>query len=264
MREIIILLESQLKRLESMIESRRAYVEAIKDNLSIVRRRNRILLSAREKGSSDRVFLSKDRDEKTILILATKLYYEKLLPLAVKRKLLIESLLAFEKNAPLEEVYTTLPNPIKEYVDPFEAPLEKVIYDFESEEYSKLDTRAGNYMIKTEEGIMVRSKAEMVINDTLFKSHIPHKYEKPLKTGNITLRPDFTVINRKTGKQFIWEHFGMMDNPIYVDKFLKKLKVYEDAGYYLYDGLIATFSGKDFSEKEFEMEVFTTIRNLLV
>lgn len=264
MRKIIDLLENQLKRLESMIEYRETYIEAVKDSLSFISKRGRTFLSVRKNGSSKRTFLNKERDEKTIRILSAKFYYKQLLPLAVKRKLLIEGLLEFEKAAPLEEVFNTLPDPIKEFVEPFEIPLKKAIDEFESEEYSPLDTRSGNYLIKTEEGIMVRSKAEMIINDSLLKSHIPHKYEKPIKIGNGTLRPDFTILNRNTGKQFIWEHFGLMDNPQYVERFLKKLKTYEEAGYYLYDGLIATFSGKDFSEREFETEVFTIIRNLLV
>ena len=247
-----------------MIEYREMYIETIEDNLSLVRKRGKTLLSARKKGSSKRTFLNKERDEKTIRILASKFYYERLLSLAAKRKLLIENLLKFEKSAPLEGVFLNLPESVKEYVEPYETPLEKAIQDFESEYYSPHDTKAGNYMIKTNEGIMVRSKAEMIINDTLFKNHIPHKYEKPVNTGFGTLYPDFTVLNRNTGKQYIWEHFGMMDNPIYVDRFLQKLNSYRDAGYYLYDGLIATFSGKVFSEREFEMEVFTIIRNLLV
>ena len=56
----------------------------------------------------------------------------------------------------------------------------------------------------------------------------------------------------------------MMDNPVYVERFLKKMKIYEDAGYYLHDGLIATFSGKEFNEREFELRVFSIIRSLLI
>ena len=44
----------------------------------------------------------------------------------------------------------------------------------------------------------------------------------------------------------------------------EKLKLYEDAGYYLHDGLIATFSGKKIDEREFELRVFSIIRGLLI
>jgi hypothetical protein len=177
---------------------------------------------------------------------------------------MIEKLLDFEKKNSLEKVYINIPDSIKEFVEPFEIPLEKIINDFESLDYQPLETKSGNYMVKTEEGIMVRSKAEMIINDTLMKCQIPHRYEMPLTLGNSVLRPDFIVLNKTTGKQYVWEHFGMMDNPVYVERFLKKLKLYEDAGYFLHDGLIATFSGKEFSERLFELRVFSIIRSLLV
>ena len=264
MRSIIVLLEQQLRRLEAMIETREIYIACTSDRLSLVKRRNKTMISSRKKGSSVRKFLDRERDSKTIRILSTKYYYEKLLPIAVKRKELIEKLLAFEKEQPLEKVFSNLPDSIKEFVEPFEVPLEKRISDFESIDYQPLETRSGNYMVKTEEGIMVRSKAEMIINDTLMKCQIPRRYEMPITIGNSVLRPDFVVLNRKTGKQYLWEHFGMMDNPVYVERFLKKIKIYEDAGYYLHDGLIATFSGKEFNEREFELRVFSIIRSLLI
>lgn len=209
-------------------------------------------------------FLTESVMQKKIIILSTKYYYERLLPLAIKRKEIIQKLLDFEKEKPLERVFNDLPDSIKEFIEPFEIPLEKRIRDFESIDYQPLETRSGNYMVKTEEGIMVRSKAEMIINDTLMKCQIPHRYEMPITVGNTVLRPDFIVLNRKTGKQYVWEHFGIMDNPVYVERFLEKLKLYEDAGYYLYDGLIATFSGKKIDEREFEMRVFSIIRGLLI
>ncbi len=264
MRLIIVLLEQQLRRLEAMIEFRKNYISSVEDSLSLVKRRHKTMISSRKKGSSIRKFLDRERDKKTITILSTKYYYERLLPLAIKRKEIIEKLLNFEKEEPLGKVFNNLPDSIKEFVQPFEISVKKIISDFESIDYQPLETRSGNYMVKTEEGIMVRSKAEMIINDTLMKCQIPHKYEMPINVGSTVLRPDFIVLNRKTGKQYVWEHFGMMDNPVYVERFLEKLKLYEDAGYYLYNGLIATFSEKKIDEREFEMQVFSIIRNLLL
>lgn len=264
MRLITVLLEQQLRRLEAMIESREVYISSLENSLSLVKVRNKTMFSSRKKGSSIRKFLDRERDAKKIIILSTKYYYERLLPLAIKRKEIIQKLLDFEKEKPLERVFNDLPDSIKEFIEPFEIPLEKRIRDFESIDYQPLETRSGNYMVKTEEGIMVRSKAEMIINDTLMKCKIPHRYEMPITVGNTVLRPDFIVLNRKTGKQYVWEHFGIMDNPVYVERFLEKLKLYEDAGYYLYDGLIATFSGKKIDEREFEMRVFSIIRGLLI
>lgn len=78
----------------------------------------------------------------------------------------------------------------------------------------------------------VRSKSEIIIADTLFRYNVPYRYEFPLTlrrsntaaTGNtatsghhtsITLYPDFLCLNTRTRQEFFWEHFGLMDEPVY-------------------------------------------------
>ncbi|MFQ6929598.1 MAG: hypothetical protein ACLRR3_00115 [Eubacterium sp.] len=34
--------------------------------------------------------------------------------------------------------------------------------------------------------------------------------------GYGTVKPDFTVLNKRTRHEYVWEHFGMMDDSIYV------------------------------------------------
>ena len=43
----------------------------------------------------------------------------------------------------------------------------------------------------------------------------------------ITIYPDFTVLNRRTGRKWYIEHLGMMDNPGYYEKAMIKLDTYE-------------------------------------
>lgn len=50
------------------------------------------------------------------------------------------------------------------------------------------------------------------------RRNIPYRYEFPLtlKDGNI-YHPDFLCLNVRTRQEYIWEHFGLMDNPDYAD-----------------------------------------------
>ncbi|MBO4901571.1 MAG: hypothetical protein J5518_02075 [Lachnospiraceae bacterium] len=91
-------------------------------------------------------------------------------------------------------------------------------------------------------GIRVRSKSEILIANQLEKYHIPFKYEKPLYLDGLgQIRPDFTCLNVRTGKEFVWEHFGMMDQMGYVNKCIAKIHCYQQNGYIAGENLIMTF-----------------------
>lgn len=77
----------------------------------------------------------------------------------------------------------------------------------------------------------VRSKSEVLIANALAKHGIPYRYEYPQTLKNsqnkiITFHPDFLCLNIKTRDEYIWEHFGLMDNPDYAQKAVRKLQFY--------------------------------------
>lgn len=77
----------------------------------------------------------------------------------------------------------------------------------------------------------VRSKSEVLIANALAKHGIPYRYEYPQTLKNsqnkmITFHPDFLCLNIKTRVEYIWEHFGLMDNPDYAQKAVRKLQFY--------------------------------------
>lgn len=81
----------------------------------------------------------------------------------------------------------------------------------------------------TARGEQVRSKSEVIIADTLTRHKIPYRYEFPLKLKNGDIyHPDFLCLNLRTRKEYIWEHFGMMDNPDYAELTAKKFKVFSE------------------------------------
>lgn len=77
----------------------------------------------------------------------------------------------------------------------------------------------------------VRSKSEVLIANALAKHGIAYRYEYPQSLKNsqnkmITFHPDFLCLNIKTRVEYIWEHFGLMDNPDYAQKAVRKLQFY--------------------------------------
>lgn len=81
--------------------------------------------------------------------------------------------------------------------------------------------------IETCDGTMVRSKSEALIYNLLRSLGITFVYELPLKLGNTTLRPDFTILSEIDYETvIILEHFGMMSVESYRNKNFKKMMTY--------------------------------------
>ena len=131
-------------------------------------------------------------------------------------------------------------------------------YELTDEEYAKMWEESKNNLgriepdeqlkelgLITEKGEYVRSKSEKIIADTLTKNNINYVYELPLRLkGYGTVKPDFTVLNKRTRQEYVWEHFGMMDDSIYVKNAIKKIEQYGKSGYVQGRKFIATFESK--------------------
>lgn len=80
-------------------------------------------------------------------------------------------------------------------------------------------------------GHMLRSKSECLIDIALFHRNIPFRYENELSISGNICYPDFTIYNERTGEFKYWEHFGMMDNPLYRKKAIEKINTYLANGF---------------------------------
>ena len=94
----------------------------------------------------------------------------------------------------------------------------------------------------TNNGLLVRSKEEVILSNTFTAHNIPHKFEVPYQLGNQTLYPDFTILNPYTGKQFILEHHGAFHLKNYGEISHKKIVSYTTNNLQLNDTLIITYS----------------------
>ncbi|WP_218916503.1 AAA family ATPase [Rubinisphaera brasiliensis] len=106
---------------------------------------------------------------------------------------------------------------------------------------------------RTSSGILVRSKSEVIVADTLTRLGISYEYEQKLTSKddpNDFRLPDFTVSFE--GDTFYWEHLGMLSVPSYREQWDRKRQWYEDNRYL--DRLITSEDGSDGSINAAEIE----------
>ena len=96
-----------------------------------------------------------------------------------------------------------------------------------SKEYEGLPFKEDSPELYTDRGERVRSKSEVIIANLMAKENIPYKYECPLYLNGFgTVHPDFTALNVRERKEYYWEHLGMMEDPEYSEKAVRKISAY--------------------------------------
>lgn len=84
---------------------------------------------------------------------------------------------------------------------------------------------------RTARGELVRSISEVVVADSLNVEGIDYHYEKTLRGADgIDRYPDFTAEDTETGVTVYWEHLGMLSDPSYAKRWVKKLEWYKIMG----------------------------------
>lgn len=95
-------------------------------------------------------------------------------------------------------------------------------------------------------GVYIREK-EIALAQKLAQKDYDKKVlssiEKELNAINkyFSCYPDFTLLNIRTRKEILWEHFGMMDDPEYVEKAVQKIMTYEQNEIFQGENLILTY-----------------------
>lgn len=177
--------------------------------------------------------------------LAQKKYLEKLC-LKYQSELYAINLFLKHYKASDDDLAKMLSDPAyQELLHPFLKPESKELEEWQNEAYEKNLAHPENLIYPTSSGNVVRSKSEALIDLYLFTSKIPFRYECALELNGTVIYPDFTVINEKTRKIYYWEHFGMMDNPVYVQKAFSKMQLYASNQIYPDVQLITTFETRD-------------------
>ena len=181
------------------------------------------------------------RDHSSAPAYAQKEYDEKVLAIISDRLRCAEQLLE-KYTKTIEGEYTGLSDVKKNLITPIEPTDEEYVKDWYAKHPGYANPYPNHSELYTERGEMVRSKSEKILADLFFKHNIPYVYEPRLEFGNgKTVYPDFLLLDVVRRRTYIYEHFGMMDNPDYVRSALEKLSLYSENGYWVGDTLLCSY-----------------------
>ena len=184
----------------------------------------------------------KKRDRSLAAALAQKDYNIRVAKAANKELTLIDNLMKYDSVQKAEQVYSALEEPRRTLIRPVWLPDDQYAEEWLKRDYDRKSFSEDIPEYYTNNGIRVRSKSEILIADSLERNHIPFLYECPLYIKGLgEIHPDFTVLNLKERKEYIWEHLGMMDDPGYAENALERLEKYMLDGYFLGKQLIISY-----------------------
>lgn len=266
-------------------------IESLKSELSLIMKHEDLLdndctiMCRKNRGSTRLYLVGKDRKEKYLSLAngkeirkhAQRRYNREIRKAALREIAQLDRCLcALENNrngiADINEVYNSLPDVLKPYVNPGSVSDEKYAREWQESniviKYKSIHKQDDYHRYKTIRGDYVGSKSEVIIADRLFANNIPYHYEvafipevevdktlpvydewgrlagyeAPLfdPRSRDTLHPDFYVLNKRTRKAYFWEHLGRLDNPDYCRTNLNRLIRYIDAGYTIGEDVLIT------------------------
>ena len=173
--------------------------------------------------------------------LAQKDYDSRVLKLAEAEIKLAEKYEKLLENNMISDVYESLHEGRRRLIIPTELSSEQFAEGWMNVNYEPMSV-SNDISFYSTCGVRVRSKSELIIANMLEQKGIPYRYEYPITLrGQGTVRPDFMCLNVRTRQEYIWEHFGMMDNIAYANKNVAKINVYEQNGYFQGKNMIMTF-----------------------
>lgn len=247
MRELQPEMEKEIDQLRMLIQQKEKELEgAPKGRLRISGKGEKAQYYHVREGSGDNgTYLrrKKPEDRRLIANLAQKDYDERILKVLRGQFQRLER--ASHDLADLEtereRVFEALREQRKELVRPLWIPEKKYVEQWLAQPYKTNPYPMEDHqMLFTDRGVQVRSKSELIIAEKLEQLDIPYRYEPALILGDRTIYPDFLILNVRFRKEIYWEHLGMMDDPVYNEDALRKIKLYEKQGLFPGESLILT------------------------
>ena len=137
-------------------------------------------------------------------------------------------------------------NKIQQY-ESLNLDMNKILYSRNEQEwltqpYERNPAYPEELKFTTTNGVLMRTKSELIIANRLEHYHISYLPEMPLWFPyNINPKyPDFTIL-KPNGETIIWEHMGRMDKEDYFIKNSRKIVEYRQNGYSQNTNLIIMF-----------------------
>ena len=158
--------------------------------------------------------------------LAQRDYNKKLIPCIAKNIDILENFTRSYSPQNCINCFSSLPTARKLLVTPVFMDDTTYARQWQAQKFEpKRDPPEGSYFTQKDEH--VRSKSEVIIANILNTKGVPYHYEYPVKiSSSVTFHPDFFCLNKRTRREFYWEHCGKMDNPEYSGDLVKRLALY--------------------------------------
>lgn len=241
-------MEYELLEIEQLINELQVYLnESIEGTLRVTHNHGSVQFYHNKKKGDTKGEYIKKKDENIAVRLAQQDYDRKFIQYLMNKRTMLKNLLGSikeisDKKIDDMNIYNSLSVDRKRLVDSH--IIDDITYKEEwiKDNYLGKGFTENDPEIITEKGERVRSKSEKLIADKLYMMDIPYRYECPITLRGIgKIYPDFTILKVESRKEVILEHFGMMDNPDYSDKAIKKINMFEKNGYNMGDNLLCTF-----------------------
>ena len=145
----------------------------------------------------------------------------------------------------IEDMYDSLSDERKDYATPIIPGDDEYAQKWMAVPYKRKPFKKDAPEFYTLKHERVRSKSEVIIADRLNAKGIPYKYECPLKIGNETIHPDFSILKMSIKKVVYYEHCGKMDDPEYTKDMSERSHLYTSAKIFQGDRLFYTFETSD-------------------
>lgn len=201
-----------------------------------------------------RIYLRKKEDRQIIRCMAQNDYNKKLVEWIDERIKILSSLVNAYPKGKLTDTYDNLHPARKQVVQPIIESDEEYAKEWSEKSYltNEYDLPSQTMDTVTKNGEIVRSKSEVILANMFYDNGVPYRYEPELVLNSgRRVFPDFICLNKRTRKEYIWEHFGMMDDLDYICRNIPKLREYEQSGYLFginmiisYESSVVGFSNK--------------------
>ncbi len=252
----VAVVRSYMERYERFLASLLTKLEGsptIPGRLQIVRHGNQVFHYCRERQGEalkrKERYLSASRDGDLIRRLGQQDYDRRLHRAAVSQLHDVQLAMDQFPAEGLEHVYTDLHPCRKDLVSPLVPDGERFLREWQEACWPLKGFDRNAPEIYSNRGERVRSKSEKIIADYYLYIGQPYRYECPLRlkdgSQTIILHPDFTLLDRWNLKTIYHEHFGKMDDPEYVEKFIRRLRIYTANGIFPGDKLLMTFETRN-------------------
>ena len=240
-KKMILMADELSKRTQELLKSAKSRLQkSPSDFLYTTLIKGKYRYYSREEGTnSARKSLCNNPEE--IKMLEEKYYYEKLVKTAENElEALVKIRKILERCPDTDSVFFELPESKRHLI----CPLDTLSDENRVRHFRQIrgERRVANSNFRTLNGEYVRSKSELIIADRLKVNDIPYHYELGALMDDAVevWHPDFIVMNKRTGRTYYWEHFGMIDNAEYCSSFQYKLERYAKKDIFPGEDLIIT------------------------